>query len=91
VNTADSIWAFELGHRAAEIAERLAVPRVRFAPGPLAEQAARGPRAEPPRPTKEHERAARDIAAGIADENLRESMQKAVSLSLARRPSDSEV
>ena len=35
VATADSIWAFELGHRAAEIAERLGVPKVRFAPGPL--------------------------------------------------------
>ena len=37
VNTADSVWAFELGHRAAEIAARLGVPKVRFAPGPLPE------------------------------------------------------
>ena len=37
VNTADSVWAFELGHRAAEIAEKLGVPKVRFAPGPLPE------------------------------------------------------
>ena len=35
VNTADSVWAFELGQQAREIAERLAVPRLRFAPGPL--------------------------------------------------------
>src|SRR6476646_3181411 len=40
VHTADSVWAFELGHRAAEMAERLRaagcdVPRLRFAPGPL--------------------------------------------------------
>ena len=33
VATADSIWAFELGHRAAEIAARLGVAKLRFAPG----------------------------------------------------------
>ena len=91
VSTADSIWAFELGHRAGEIAERLGVPKVRFAPGPLAERADRHPRPGPPRPTPEQEEAAREIAAGIADENLRESVQKAVSFSLARAPSDGEV
>ena len=37
VNTADSVWAFELGQRAREIAERLGVPKLRFAPGPLPE------------------------------------------------------
>src|SRR5579871_2049106 len=37
VNTADSVWAFELGHRAGEIAVRLGVERLRFAPGPLPE------------------------------------------------------
>src|SRR5579862_463620 len=37
VNTADSVWAFELGHRAQDIAERLGVERLRFAPGPLPE------------------------------------------------------
>ena len=47
VNTADSVWAFELGQRAAEIAEKLGVPRVRFAPGPLPE-----PDAEPGKPTR---------------------------------------
>src|ERR1700760_283970 len=35
VATADSIWAFELGHRAGEIASLVGVERVRFAPGPL--------------------------------------------------------
>jgi hypothetical protein len=87
VNTADSIWAFELGQRAGELAERLGVPRLRFAPGPL------------PEPDKEVvERAvqvsprdaelARAIASTIDDENLRESVQKAVSLSLARERAD---
>ena len=46
VATADSVWAFELGHRAAE------------------------------------------IAASVEDENLRKSVQKAVSLGLARGRSD---
>ena len=36
VNTADSVWAFELGHRAArDRRARSASPSVRFAPGPL--------------------------------------------------------
>src|SRR6185503_8419727 len=35
VNTADSIWAFELGHKAAEIAARLGVETVKFSPGSL--------------------------------------------------------
>src|SRR6476659_4122345 len=37
INTADSVWAFELAQRAREIAERLRAPKVRFAPGPLPE------------------------------------------------------
>ena len=37
VNTVDSIWAFELTSRAAEIANRLGLERVRFAPGRLPE------------------------------------------------------
>jgi Dna[CI] antecedent, DciA len=83
VNTADSVWSFELGQRAAEIAEKLGVPRVRFAPGPLPE-----PDAEPGKPpvevSPEDDERARAIASTIADETLRESVQKAVSLSLAR-------
>src|SRR5919197_6533934 len=37
VNTADAIWAFELTNRASEIAARLGVENVRFAPGALPE------------------------------------------------------
>jgi hypothetical protein len=33
VNTADSVWAFELTSRADDIAQRLGVERVRFTPG----------------------------------------------------------
>jgi hypothetical protein len=87
VNTADSVWAFELGHRAAEIAGRLGVDRLRFAPGPLPE-----PSEEPSptrvSPTPEEEAEGRRLAAGITDESLRESVQKAVSFSLARERLD---
>jgi hypothetical protein len=84
VNTADSVWAFELSQRAGEIAERLGVERVRFAPGPLATTAP-VPSLDPlPSPTPaELEEAAR-IAAPLSDENLRETIEKAACLSLAR-------
>ena len=91
VATADSIWAFELGHRGAEIAARLGVPGVRFAPGPLPAQATSEDRAAPLLPTPEEARAAAEIAAPLTDENLRESVQKAVSFSLARLRSDRPV
>jgi hypothetical protein len=90
VHTADSIWAFELGHRAREIAERLGVPKVRFAPGPL-------PEPEPEavertvRPSPVDVERARAIASSIRDENLRETVQKAVSFGLARNARDRPV
>jgi hypothetical protein len=83
VNTADSVWSFELGHRAAEIAEKLGVPKVRFAPGPLPEPDVE-PVENPVEVTPEDDERARAIASTIDDEKLRESVQKAVSLSLAR-------
>ncbi len=83
VNTADSVWSFELGQRAAEIAGKLGVPGVRFAPGPLPEPAAE-PVENPVEVSPEDDERARAIASSISDENLRESVQKAVSLSLAR-------
>jgi hypothetical protein len=90
VNTADSVWAFELGHQSREIAERLGVPRLRFAPGPLPEADD-----EPVRPglepTPEEDERARALTTGIADEMLRESVQKAVRLSLARERCDRPV
>jgi hypothetical protein len=83
VNTADSVWSFELGHRAAEIAEKLGVPKVRFAPGPLPEPDVEAVE-NPVEVTPEDDERACAIASSIEDENLRESVQKAVSLSLAR-------
>ena len=88
VNTADSVWAFELGQRATEIAQRLDVPRVRFAAGPLpADDAADAPRPTPA-PTAEEEARARAFAAVIEDGDLRETVEKAVGLSLAARRVD---
>jgi hypothetical protein len=87
VNTADSIWAFELGQQAREIAERLGVPRLRFAPGPLPE-ADEEPPAPALEPTPEDDELARALATAITDETLRESVQKAVRLSLARERLD---
>ncbi|HET7128186.1 MAG TPA: DciA family protein [Gaiellaceae bacterium] len=90
VNTADSVWAFELGQQAREIAGRLGVPRLRFAPGPLPE-ASDEPTPPPLEPTPEEEERARALATAIGDEKLRESVQKAVRLSLARERRDRPV
>ena len=73
IHTSDSIWAFELGHRAAEIAGRLGVP------------------APPLEPTPDQAAAAASIAASIDDRKLRESVQKALSLALARDAHDHPV
>jgi hypothetical protein len=88
VSTSDSIWAFELGHRAAEIATRLDVPRIRFAPGPVPSAEAEHAAPARPEPTREQQQQAFALAAAIGDENLRESVQKAVLFSLVRGPGD---
>src|SRR5918912_2813758 len=65
VHAADAIWAFELGQRAQEVAKRVGVERIRFAPGPLPGPA-EGPaprRAAPPQPLPEHLERAAEIAA----------------------------
>jgi Dna[CI] antecedent, DciA len=91
VNTTDSVWAFELGHQAAEIAGRLGVPAVRFSPGPLAGREEAAPIVGVPLPSVEQRRAAMEIAEMIEDEDLREKVQKAVSLGLARGCDDPTV
>ncbi len=88
VNTADSVWAFELTQKGSEIAARLGVETVRFSPGPLAgsnEEPAPIPVSEP---SPEQVREANVLAAGIEDEKLRESVERAASLSLARGAAD---
>jgi hypothetical protein len=90
-NTTDSVWAFELGQRATEIASRLGVPKLRFAPGPLPEPPLETVVTPPPEVSPEDAELARAIASVITDEKLRESVQKAVSFSLARGRSDTQI
>ena len=93
VSTADSVWAFELAHRAPEIAGRLGCfqRKVRFAPGPLpsrTEEPPPPPSARPPRSTCAKRRRSQPES---TDENLRKSVQKAASFSLSRPSSDRPV
>jgi hypothetical protein len=90
VNTADAVWAFELGQRAGEIADRLGVPKLRFAPGPLPEPEADA-RPEAVEASPEDEERARAMTSRIRDENLRKSAQRAVALGLARAARDRRV
>ena len=91
VHTRDAIWGFELTQRADEIRKRLDVEGLKFVPGPLPEA-----RTEPAetavrlsaRPSPEQVEEAARIAGGIADENLRKLVQKAVETALARAPDD---
>ncbi|HEX6491236.1 MAG TPA: DciA family protein [Gaiellaceae bacterium] len=91
VNTADSIWSFELSSRSAEIASRLSVVAVRFAAGPLPAEPGRPPQEPDRRPIRpsEAERArGEQLAVGIEDEKLRKLVARAAAASLARAVSD---
>jgi hypothetical protein len=85
VHVRDAIWGFELTQRAAEISARLpGHPRLRFMPGPVPD-APPDPSPEPPlTASPEQAREAAELAAGIEDENLRESVAKAIKAALAR-------
>lgn len=83
VHTSDSVWAFELAQRAQEIADRAGVSRVKFAPGPLPEPSPEAVSGRPV-PTPEDTVLAARLASPIEQENLRETVQKAISLALAR-------
>jgi hypothetical protein len=94
INTADSVWAFELTNRAAEIAQRLGVEHVRFTPGRLPEpDAAESTRREPapPKPSPALLETGERLAAGIEDENLRKIVARAAAASLARVSDDRSV
>jgi hypothetical protein len=90
VNTTDSIWAFELKSRAAEIRERLgehAPPRLAFAAGPIPEplEPPSGDAVkEPLEPSAEHVAEADSLTRVIRDEELRKVVAKAAALSLAK-------
>jgi len=92
VHVRDAIWGFELTQRGQEIRGRLpGRPRLKFVPGPLpdiASEAAPSPVVEA---SPEHARAAAEIAASIADPDLRESVAKVIKAALARVPADRSV
>jgi hypothetical protein len=85
VHTQDAVWAFELGHRAAEISGRLpGRPQLKFVPGPLPEPAAPDEAVpEPPAATLAEERQAAEWASSIEDEELRQAVAAAAAASLA--------
>ena len=98
VHATDSIWAYQLGMLATEILERLraelgesAPARLKFVPGPVpTPPAARtGERAVGAPPVEQTDAAAgAELAAGIEDDKLRETVARAAAASLARARSD---
>jgi hypothetical protein len=91
VHTVDSMWAFELGARAAEIAKRVGVESVRFVPGPLPDRSKNESEVQRTPPVnvedRDREEGAR-LAAQIGDEKLRKMVARAASASLARARDD---
>jgi hypothetical protein len=92
VHTRDSVWAFELTHRADEIRARLPnEPKLKFLAGPLPD---RGPSvaetavAPPSAATLEQAADAARWASEIEDAELRELVSRAARASLARAASD---
>jgi hypothetical protein len=98
VNAASAAWAFELTQLAPTIAERLretlgesAPKALRFAVGHVPEPGGSDPaarRSEIPRPTAEALQTAAELAAGIENPELRERVERAAALGLAKRTSD---
>jgi hypothetical protein len=98
VNATDSIWAFQLGTLAGSILERLrehagpaAPAALRFVPGPIPEPAAEPAEARllpPPAIAAADAARGAELAAGIQDAELRESVARAAAASLARSRSD---
>ncbi len=94
VNTSSSVWAFELGHLAPRILERLstelgeqAPKALRFAQGHLPEPATEGlpkGRREPVEPDAGALAAAASLTASIGAEELRKTVEKAAALSLSQ-------
>ena len=87
VHTRDSVWAFELTQRAAEIAKRLSAKSVKFVSGPLPEGERDHTEAAPqgsPTPTREQKKLAAEWTSEIEDEELRKVVTKSAELSLAR-------
>ena len=98
VATSSSAWAFELTQLAGEILARLqehaleiAPKTMRFAPGPLPEGAAGAAPAAahaPRTPSAEEWAQAEEVAASIADQDLRALVARAAAASLAKAADD---
>ena len=87
VHTRDSVWAFELTQRAAEIGERLSTKAVKFVTGPLPESEVVHTEAasqRPPTPTQEQMKQAAEWTENITGDELRKVVAKTAELSLAR-------
>jgi hypothetical protein len=92
VHVRDAIWGFELTQRAGEISARLpGRPRLRFTPGPLPDATPAEPSRARVEVSAEHAREAAEIAATIEDQDLRESVAKAIKVGLARASADRSV
>jgi len=92
VHVRDAIWGFELTQRAGEISGRLpGRPRLKFTPGPLPDTAPEPPPSSPLEVSPEHAREAAELTAGIEDQDLRESVAKAIKAGLARTPDNRSV
>ncbi len=94
VHARDAIWAFELTHRASEIASRLpGAPLLKVVPGPLPEPSPEPPSTEerPPTATVEQARRAAGWASSIEDAELRGLVARAAGASLARAAADRRV
>jgi hypothetical protein len=87
VHAKDSVWAFELQNRAAEIRPRLPEqPPLKFVPGPLPEPGAEPPPATPqgsPPITLEAKEKAAEIASVVEDPALRDAISKAIERALS--------
>ena len=92
VHVRDAIWGFELTQRAGEIAERLpGRPRLKFIPGPLPDTTPEATPAPSLEASPEQAREAAELTAGIVDQELRDSVAKAIKAALARVPHDRPV
>lgn len=93
VHTSSSAWAFELAQLELRIRDslgNLAPARLRFVVGPLPEPPSdpQEPARRVAKPSPEQLARASELAAGIADENLRKIVANAAAASLARAVSD---
>jgi Dna[CI] antecedent, DciA len=94
VSTVDSVWAFELTSRAAEIAARLGVDRVRFAPGRLPEPGMKAREHDSQvaiQPSAASRAEGERVAAAIEDEKLRKLVARAAAASLEKAGFDRSV